>query len=225
MTLTHSNTQSNTYGNTHINKIFIIGLPRTATTSVCLAMLNLGYRTAHTAYTQYTMDEAQVIADTPVFSDYQQLDEQYPKSKFIYLDRDLSLWTPSIQQLLTRMYRNLTRDDGGFNPRLKRCYKQIFTPLTLENIQQTAFLHDCYQRHQAALKAYFQHRSDDLLSIDISHGDSYARLLQFLQIDSGENTQKGFERINMKGKVTAWNKIRHPLKVESTFAGRIEPLA
>lgn len=222
MTLTHNNIS---YNDTHINKIFIIGLPRTATTSVCLAMLKLGYRTAHTAYTQYTMEEAQVIADTPVFNDYQQLDKQYPMSKFIYLDRELSLWTPSIRQLLTRMHCNLSRNDGGFNPRLKRCYKQIFAPLTLVNIEQSEFLHACYHRHQTEVKAYFQDRSNDLLTINISHTDSYVRLLKFLDLEIEEDTLSGFERINTKGKITAWNKVRHPLKVESTFAGRVEPLA
>jgi hypothetical protein len=55
-------------------KIFIIGLPRSGTTSICSVMLELGYSVAHTAYTQKTFDNAQVIADTPIFADYKQLD-------------------------------------------------------------------------------------------------------------------------------------------------------
>ncbi|MFQ3195483.1 MAG: hypothetical protein ACI9N3_002317, partial [Colwellia sp.] len=51
-------------------KIFIIGLPRSGTTSICAAMLELGYTVAHTAYTQKTFDQAQVIADTPIFADF-----------------------------------------------------------------------------------------------------------------------------------------------------------
>jgi len=58
------------------DKIWIIGLPRTATTSVCVAMLDLGYKTAHTSYTKTCFKHAQVIADTPIFCDYQQLDKQ-----------------------------------------------------------------------------------------------------------------------------------------------------
>ena len=77
-------------------KIFIIGLPRTATTSVCVAMLELGFKTAHTAYTNQAMNDAQVIADTPVFCDYQLLDKTYPNAKFIYLTREFSSWLPSI---------------------------------------------------------------------------------------------------------------------------------
>ena len=50
-----------------MQKIFIIGLPRTGTTSVCVAMLELGFYVAHTAYTDRSFTEAQVIADTPIF--------------------------------------------------------------------------------------------------------------------------------------------------------------
>jgi len=108
------------------NKIFIIGLPRTATTSVCLAMLGLGFKTAHNAYTEHAFNEAQVIADTPVFCDYQRLDKHFPTSKFIYLTRETQNWLPSIKQLLQRMIVNLQRTDGGFNPHLKRCYNEMF---------------------------------------------------------------------------------------------------
>ncbi|MEM7388342.1 MAG: sulfotransferase, partial [Pseudomonadota bacterium] len=47
------------------SKIFIIGLPRTGTTSICNSFLQLGYKTAHTAYTQQAITTADVIADTP----------------------------------------------------------------------------------------------------------------------------------------------------------------
>jgi len=56
------------------SKIFIIGLPRTGTTSICNSFLQLGYKTAHTAYTQQAIITADVIADTPVFSEYALLD-------------------------------------------------------------------------------------------------------------------------------------------------------
>ena len=37
-------------------------------------------------------------------------------------------------------------------------------------------------------------------------------------------TYADFEKMNMGGKVTAWNDIKHPLKVESTAKGRIDKL-
>lgn len=202
-----------------MNKIFIIGLPRTATTSVCCAMLDLGFTVAHTAYTKKAFEQAQVIADTPVFNDYQLLDQQYPNSKFIYLSRDLSLWLPSIKQLLNRMFINLTRTDGGFNPSLKRCYQDVFSPLSVENINSEQFLQQCFKRHKQQVFQYFENRPQDFLSIDVNQQGAYQALCNFLKVD---NIKNSFDVINVGGKVTAWKNIKHSLKVESTKAGKID---
>jgi len=205
-------------------KIFIIGLPRTATTSVCLAMLGLGYKTAHNAYTQNAFTQAEVIADTPVFCDYQQLDKDFPNSKFIYLTRAADKWLPSIKQLLQRMIVNLQRGDGGFNPHLKRCYSDVFSPLTADNIEQDEFLLSCYQRHQQGIASYFQNREQDLLTLDVSDEESYACLLDFLGHENSLTNNNGFKVINIGGKVKAWQAINNKLKVESTNKGKIDKI-
>ncbi|MGB0836387.1 MAG: sulfotransferase family protein [Psychrobium sp.] len=204
------------------NKIFIIGLPRTATTSVCKAMVELGFTTAHTAYIQKAFDQAQVLADTPIFCDYQQLDKFYPNSKFIHLEREIDVWVPSIRQLLERMLHNLQRTDGGFNPYLRRCYHDIFQPLTADNIASDDFLIECYQRHQQGIETYFKGREQDLLSIDVSQAGSYQALLDFVGITDSDKDD--FERVNIGGKVTAWKQVESEFKVESTRRGRIDKL-
>lgn len=216
------------------DKIFIIGLPRTGTTSVCAALLNLQYRVAHTAYTKTCFEQAQVLADTPAFCDFSQLDIHYPNAKFIYLERSLNLWLPSIQQLLQRMYANVVRDDGGFNPIIKRCYKNIFAPFTLDNINDSDFLKQCYIRHQQKVMDYFRYRPDDLLVIDVAHEQSYRKLLTFLSIENTQTTTENvqplnfqwlnFQWLNKGGKVTAWKAINSPYKVESTQNGRVTEL-
>lgn len=207
-----------------MQKIFIIGLPRTGTTSVCNAMLELGFNVAHTAYTDRAFCEAQVIADTPIFCDYQHLDKAYPNAKFIYLARTMEKWLPSIQQLLLRMHSNLTRADGGFNPIIKRCYQQIFTPYSLKNINNFDFLSQCYQRHQQQVLLHFAERDNDFLSIDISENTSYDQLLKFLNLPPKELPRLGFKKLNVGGKVTAWKDIKSTLKVDSTNKGRVTKL-
>ncbi|MBA6288323.1 sulfotransferase [Colwellia sp. MB3u-4] len=211
-----------------MNKIFIIGLPRTGTTSICAAMLELGFHVAHTAYTDRSFTEAQVIADTPIFCDYQYLDKAYPNAKFIYLGRAMDKWLPSIEKLLARMHTNLIRDDGGFNPIIKRCYQTIFTPYNLDNINDFEFLALCYQEHQSQVYQYFQGREDDFLSIDISDSQSYKHLLSFLALTGDINAHKaaglGFEKLNVGGKITAWKDIKNTLKVNSTNKGRVTKL-
>ncbi|TWX72163.1 sulfotransferase family protein [Colwellia demingiae] len=203
-------------------KIFIIGLPRTATTSVCLAMLEQGFKTAHNAYTQDSFSQAQVLADTPIFCDYQQLDKDFPNSQFIHLTRAPELWLPSIKQLLQRMMVNLQRTDGGFNPHIKRCYSEVFSPLTEDNISKDEFLLDCYSRHQQGISDYFKERPQDLLTIDVSDEKSYLAMLSFLNIDREKAREGGFKQINIGGKVRAWQHLNNALKVESTNKGRID---
>jgi hypothetical protein len=205
----------------NIGKVFIIGLPRTGTTSVCEAMLSLGYKVAHTAYTERTFEQAQVIADTPVFCDYQQLDKYYPNSRFIYLERATHLWLPSIKQLLMRMQKNITRPDGGFNTTIKRCYQEVFRPFTAENIQDESFLLNCYQQHQNRIASYFSKRPQDLLSIDISQKNSYVQLLSFLALEARPGY---FQQLNIGGKVTAWNDLKNESKIASTNNGKITKL-
>ena len=205
-------------------KIFIIGLPRTATTSVCLAMMEQGFKTAHNAYTQNAFLHAEVLADTPIFCDYQSLDQHFPGSKYIYLVREAEKWLPSIKQLLQRMFTNLQRTDGGFNPHLKRCYNNVFSPLTETNINDDKFLLACYQRHQQGVEAFFETRSKDLLTINVSDTDSYTKLLDFLNIDRSKGREGGFKKINLGGKVKAWQGLANKYKVESTNKGKIDKL-
>lgn len=203
------------------DKIFIIGLPRTGTTSICSKFLDLGYKVAHTAYTQKTFEHAQVIADTPTFADYQQLHNYYPNSKFIYLNRRLSLWVPSIRQLLLRMHKNVIRDDGGFNPIIKRCYQQTFSPFSIEKINNDQFLKDCYEQHRESVYHFFADKQKQLLTIDISKDESLSDLLSFLSLPPQSG---GFNKMNIGGKVTAWKDLAHSNKIESTKNGRISTL-
>ncbi len=206
------------------NKIFIIGLPRTSTTSLCTTMLELGFTTAHTAYTKQAINEAQALADSPIFCDFKHLDKYYPNSKFIYLERDLTFWLPSIRQLLKRMLVNLQRSDGGFNIHIKRSFQTIFDGLNEARLEQDSFLQSCYQNHKTSVLNYFKKRPEDLLLINLSQEGDFKRLLHFLDIDASKSQIKHFPHINKAGKVTAWKQIKHPLKIESTRAGKIDKI-
>ncbi|NOU49150.1 sulfotransferase family protein [Pseudoalteromonas sp. JBTF-M23] len=201
-------------------KIFIIGLPRTGTTSACIACLELGFATAHTAYTIQTFKNAQVIADTPIFNDYQSLAQVYPNSRFIYLERDLTLWLPSISQLLSRMAANLLRDDGGFNDTIKRCFLDTFKGLTPDLASDYDFLQRCYETHKAQALAFLSTNKLEHIILDISASDSLEVLCNFLGV--ANSNLKAMPFTNKAGKVTAWNSVRHPLKVASTRNGKVD---
>ena len=198
-----------------MNKLFIIGLPRTGTTSISASLLE-HYRVAHTAYTKRAFELADVISDCPCFSDYPQLDALFPKSKFVYLQRPLDLWLPSIQMLLNKMLPNFNGDNYT-NPILKRSFGQTFNLNNADNPLDGAHLTACYHYHEQMVMEYF-HDRDDLLSIDISQADSMPQLKTFLGIPHSGN--EGFPHLNIGKRVDNWKEIKHPHKVNANAAGR-----
>jgi len=200
-----------------VNKIFIIGLPRTGTTSICAALLAYGYKVAHTAYTKRAFELADVIADAPCFSDYQQLDKVFPGSVFIYLNRDLDLWVPSMQLLLKKMLPELDLKTGYLNAVLKRSFHQTFGLSATTDPLAHEHLTDVYCKHQQAIVNYFAGR-DNFLSINISQKHSLPCLLNFLDIEN-EGTEE-FPHLNLGKQVDNWKQLKHPNKINALSAGK-----
>ncbi|KZY87254.1 hypothetical protein A3743_15075 [Oleiphilus sp. HI0072] len=195
----------------------MIGLPRTGTTSISVALLAHNYKVAHTAYTKRAFELADVVSDAPCFCDYQELDLLFPGSKFVYLDRELNVWLPSIQRLLHKMQANLELKTGHFNPVLKRSFHKTFALLDTEDPIAESHLENCYRQHQQEVFDYFSARSD-LLKIDISKPKSLATLLGFL----GTSTEGcgEFPRLNVGKQVDSWKEFKHANKVNPNSAGK-----
>lgn len=209
-----------------MNKLFIIGLPRTGTTSISIAMLDYNFKVAHTAYTKQAFELADVLTDSPCFSDYKELDELFPGSKFAYLDRPLESWIPSIQMLLKKMASSLEPKKGAFNPVLKRSFNEVFKLYINQGstkewvLNEGAFekehLIDCYQNHKTEVMEYFSER-DDLLTIDLSDKESLSQLLTFINIDHEKDVQ--FPHTNKGRHVADWREFKHPNKVNALSFG------
>ncbi|MCL1137342.1 sulfotransferase [Shewanella pneumatophori] len=199
-----------------MNKVFIIGLPRTGTTSISVAMLDYGFKVAHTAYTKHAFTLADIVSDSPCFCDYKQLDGLFPGSKFVYLERDLSLWIPSMQMLVNKMKAELDLTTGTFNPILKRTFNHTFELATTAIPDDAEHLKACYLRHQREVLDYFNGR-DDLLRIDISDSSSLSRLLEFLEVEF--DGAPIFPHLNIGKKVACWKEHKHPNKVNANSAG------
>lgn len=200
-----------------MNKLFVIGLPRTGTTSISVALLEHGFKVAHTAYTKRAFELADVISDAPCFCDYRQLDALFPGSKFVYLDRALKNWVPSMQMLLKKMLANLDQKTGHFTPVLKRSFNNTFSLLTTADPLDEQHLAACYRKHQQEIFNYFASRKD-FLKIDVSCNESLKMLLNFLNITTEGVVQ--FPRLNVSKQVDNWKLIKHINKVNSFSAGK-----
>jgi hypothetical protein len=209
-----------------MNKLFIIGLPRTGTTSISIAMLDYNFKVAHTAYTQHAFQQADVLSDSPCFCDYKELDKLFPDSKFVYLDRALADWIPSIQMLLKKMYTNLEPKVGIFNPVLKRSFNEAFSLYIKDNASKQFMLNErafnkehltaCYHSHKNQVLSYFADRKD-LLVINLSDTKSLDQLLSFLNISHDKDVQ--FPHMNIGKHVSGWREYKHPNKVNALSAG------
>ena len=200
-----------------LSKIFIIGLPRTGTTSICVALLEQGYKVAHTAYTKRAFELADAIADAPCFSDYTHLDTLFPNSRFIYLNRSLDRWVPSMQMLLKKMLPELDLKKGYLNSVLKRSFHQTFRLSTTTDPLSQAHLIESYQAHQREVFNYFTGRND-LLTLDLSQEGSLSTLLSFLGIAT--DGAREFPRLNIGKQVDSWKEFKHPNKINPLSAGK-----
>ncbi|MBE0359622.1 MULTISPECIES: sulfotransferase [Pseudoalteromonas] len=196
-----------------MSKIFIIGLPRTGTTSISVALLEMGLLVAHTAFTKKAFEMADAVSDAPCFSDYMHLDTLFPGAKFIYLSRDVDKWVPSITMLLQKMAPHLEPKTGKFNPILKRSFHSLF-PATLPLTHNA--LAECYLNHERAVFTYFKDRND-FLAIDVSEPNSLLKLKQFLGKTVEGDTD--FPKLNVGRQVANWKEYKHPNKINSNLAG------
>ena len=155
---------------------------------------------------------AHAIADTPVFSRYRQLDGEYPGARFIYLERSLAAWLPSVQRLLASMHRHLHPVEGGLDEQVKACYRDVFGALSPQQIRDRDYLSECYVRHRAGVLDHFATRGPDLLCLDVSRPDAGRELCDFLGV-GGDGVR--LARVNRGAEHTFWDRVVHENKIPS----------
>jgi Sulfotransferase domain len=173
-------------------KVFCIGLNKTGTRSLHLALERLGLRSLHwggpargpqiRALVEQSAREGRPlledIDDVDAYSDilalstrFDLLDGQYPGSRFILTTRDLDAWLDSRRR---HVEENLARQASGD-------YAGTFVTVDLD--AWTREMED----HVARVRAHFAGRPDDLLVMDISAGDGWEQLCPFLGLPVPED--------------------------------------
>jgi hypothetical protein len=159
-----------------MNKIFGIGLHRTGTSSLGLALQQLGYRT-HANADARSRTEARRMAwnvcskydalqDVPWPVLYRWLDDEYPNSKFILTVRPEEDWIDSV-----------CRTFGGKDIEAHAwIYDGVADPLE----DPEHYLKTYRQHNQEVLDYFGERRGDDLLVMDVTKGDRWEKLCPFL---------------------------------------------
>lgn len=178
-------------------KIFCIGLNKTGTSSLHLAMEMLGFRSLHHA-PDGAPDPARAareivarmtaaadagepmlvgLEDYDAFSDidpvmrrFDLLDAQYPGSKFVLTERDTDDWLASRARHVER--NRLAAAEGR--------YTGSFLEVDFDAWRREK------REHRAAVDAFFRDRPDDLLVIDLCAGEGFEKLCPFLGVPPPE---------------------------------------
>lgn len=159
------------------SKIFGIGHGRTGTHSLVSALETLGYRMMHKAtdIDYAKLEQCDGGADHAFAARYVELDQKYPRSKFIYTDRSLESWLESCRRKIpeklpcavgTPKYEMRVRM-FGYDQGLG--YK--------EELLTGAFI-----RHRNQVMHYFKDRPTDFLVINIIDGEGWEKLCPFLRL-------------------------------------------
>lgn len=179
-------------GNPHFpdfnaDKVFGIGLSRTATSSLNLALKKLGYDSIHwlNPKTQAVITEKDFqlfdgFTDIPVSYQFETLYQNFPNSRFIYTCRSRESWIGSV----SAHYKNIR---GISSP------KELDQADTAQRFEGTAHAaesnlysrydtwDDAFDHFQARVSQFFQDKSDDrFLELRITEGEGWEKLCAFL---------------------------------------------
>lgn len=109
------------------------------------------------------------LEDTPWYMIYKELDEMYPNSKFILTVRDSESWYRSVSNHIGDLRSAHHEWIYGRGKGLPKYHK--------ENTIKV------YEEHIKNVKAYFQHRPNDLLIVDITKNDGWEEICDFLNME------------------------------------------
>src|SRR5262245_26324352 len=202
-------------------KVFGIGLSRTGTTSLSVALNTLGIRTIHYPCDERTfeeltrgnyklsvLEEYQGVADTPVVPYYAQFDRLYPGSRFILTVREKVSWLRSCKD-----HWEFTERWAEFHQQRKFVEFIRACVYGLHGFQEDRFS-NVYDLHLRNVTEYFRGREKDFLVIDICGGEGWDKLCPFLGLPI---PSVAFPRSNTaadKGLAQAWLARLEQLRAE-----------
>jgi hypothetical protein len=158
-------------------KVFCIGFHKTGTTSLGVALAILGYhvtgpdgvndpeieKNVH-AMTAELSRRFDAFQDNPWPVVYKEMDQAHPGSKFVLSMRSSESWI-----------RSIVGHFGRAETPMRRWIYGAGDPIGNEQTYVRR-----YEAHNAEVRAYFAQRPNDLLMMDLTAGDGWAKLCAFL---------------------------------------------
>ena len=165
-------------------KIFGIGLSRTGTTSLHIALLLLGKAAIHYPYaiardwlegnySQSLIKDYDAFTDIPTAIYYRELDESFPNSRFILTIRDEESWIKSARHFF----------NNTIPPSQDTILRDMIRLATYGAIRfEEKRFRRIYREHNDSVQSYFEGRQESLLILDLTKGQGWKELCEFLDI-------------------------------------------
>lgn len=159
-------------------KYFGIGLARTGTRSLFLAMYKLGFKTSHGINHIDSVHKNQFCDDVSVAHRYKFLDYAFPEAKFILTIRDLDSW-------LVSCGNHAGRKGGEFSPHISLVAEKLtrseqrFNIFGITHFDEDIYRAKYYEYHNGIYK-HFEGREDKLFTMNIINGDGWDMLCPFV---------------------------------------------
>ncbi len=179
------------------HKIFGIGFPKTGTTSLNLALQELGLSSIHFPVSLQEICDHDGSVNLPVAVQFEKLDQTFRGSKFILTVREIESWLSSCEP----QYRSVQEMDQSLkdDPRAAE-FIQFFLTLRQRAFGTTFFdevkFEHAYKSHLLKVKECFSGRAEDLLILDVSSDSVWFELCNFLALPV---PQSQFPRANFGG--------------------------
>jgi hypothetical protein len=171
-------------------KVFGIGLSRTGTTPLALALRILGFTALHflnpvtgEMISDAELDLFDAATDTPLCVSFEELYYLYPFSKFIYTTRAFGDWQPSFCRYLERRWG--TSDFAAIGKMLTRGrsfhHGAQWAAIHLALYFNHANYEDAYSAYDRRVRNFFCDKPEDrYLELDVFSGDGWEKLCPFL---------------------------------------------
>ncbi len=176
-------------GGRRADKVFVIGLSKTGTTSLHAALERLGYLSQHWSnpLTGQMLDMADgevfdALSDTPVADMVERLLDDFPQARFILSTRAVASWCDS-------MLRHLRRQHSAIG--LEGLRDLVSRPADCPHGEAWCVLHRhlytdhpdlpaAHAAHTERVHRLFRHQPNRLLEFDVVAGDGWPKLCSFL---------------------------------------------
>ena len=165
-------------------KNFGIGMPKTGTSSLNVALKTLGIKSIHDPWKfrrkTWETGEYKWSKNFDALTNFGEwsfphLDENYPNSKFILTTRDKESWLTSCgKHFSPRNEKKYKRPLDSAFKRLEIFGTKVFTT------QRYSYVYDL---HVKTVLDYFKNRQQNLLVLDVCAGDGWKKLCKFLEVD------------------------------------------